>query len=47
MIIYNWRATRRRSSRPRSDPAAIIMLMAITFLRNGVGAVPPESLRQR
>jgi hypothetical protein len=30
----------------RARPAAIIVLIAITFFCNGVGAVPPESLRQ-
>jgi ABC-type phosphate transport system permease subunit len=46
MIIYKWAGDAKAEFKTALAPAAIIVLMAITFLCNGVGAVPPESLRQ-
>ena len=45
MIIYNW-AGEAKAEFKAALALAAIMLMAITFLCNGVGGVPPESLRQ-
>ena len=42
MIIYNWAGRREGGVQTALAPAAIIVLMAITFRCNGVGAVPPE-----
>jgi hypothetical protein len=47
MIIYKWAGDTKAEFKTALAPAAIIVLTAITFLCNGVGAVPPESLRQR
>jgi len=46
MIIYNWAGEAKAEFKTALAPAAIIVLMAITFLCNGVAVFPPESLRQ-
>jgi ABC-type phosphate transport system permease subunit len=45
-IIYNWAGEAKAEFKTALAPVAIIVLMAITFLCNGVAGVPPESLRQ-
>jgi len=46
MIIYNWAGEAKAEFTTALAPAAIIVLLAITFLCNGVAVFPPESLRQ-
>jgi len=46
MIIYNWAGEAKAEFKTALAPAAIIVLMAITFLCNGVAVFSPESLRQ-
>ena len=42
----HWAGEAKAEFKTALAPAAIIVLMAITFLCNGVAVFPPESLRQ-
>jgi hypothetical protein len=43
---HTWAGEAKAEFKTALAPAAIIALMAITFLSNGVAPFPPESLRQ-